>query len=492
MYSIRVRVPLFTKCGDCLGARIELVVSRCQNALQQRLAIFAAENDEAAAWQGQRDSRQGDVFTHRRRDAAGAAAQLLNADGEAAAVAASSLSPLPRSASHRPSHHNSFGSPAAAADLLSTRSFNASLLLDSLSLSTQSVDVNTSLLHSLAFAFSFPSSLLVIMSYGYNCDNTVTNSETVDCVFGYSPNVAAAGLFIGLFGVMAGVHLMQAYRSRSLIPLGLAFLALAEIGGFIARLIVIGNFSTNGFIAMSVLLIIPASLLALANYSTLAKLTGLASDADSAVYQQSSQGNRVQRTVFSLTHPLLEDRRLNPVFVYESFKLLAMTGSIIQIVGINDLISSSSSTVTEGEHLLVGGLSVILFTMGCFFLALAYVVLSPHYDLRLSSAPATRYLCIGMTVTMLILGVRQVYRLVEYALGTGSWVEQHEVMYYVLDATLCLLALVAFAVFDFGHNLAVAEEEMAANHKNANAKAVQMASTNGAPVHVVIAEVAEA
>jgi hypothetical protein len=307
------------------------------------------------------------------------------------------------------------------------------------------------------------------MSAATSCtfDHAPSNSELVDCVFGYSPSVPAAGLFIALFSLLLLVHLALTIRSRSLYSLWLVVCCASEIAGFAVRVAVIDSFTVSSFIGMTTLLIISPSLLALINYSLIGRITKMGSGIEPHTTPISSLSFPLSRLSLGVfLHPFLPNHRLNPDFVSRLFSLLAVLSVILQAVGISDLTSTSasSSTVTFGQHLLIGGLAVQLFTYCSFLIVCGYVHLSPHYSFS-TSWPAMTKLSWLMGMTMTVLLMRGVYRLIQYATGVQSSISQHEEAFYTCDALLVLIVVVVFAALDVGRTTQIVEQEFEAKQK---------------------------
>ena len=300
-----------------------------------------------------------------------------------------------------------------------------------------------------------------------------STSEVVDCVFGYSPNVGAASLFLSLFLLLALAHSFLAYRARSLLGLGLALICTAELAGFAIRIGVVHAWATSAFIAMTVLLIISASLIGLVNYVLIGRVVKMASGIDPSSSPSSLTAGWTPSARLGLDvllHPLLADGRLNPDFISRLFSLLQLLSVVLQIAGITNLTSStaSPSDISQGQHLLIAGLSIQLFTYACFFATTLYVRVSPSYDFHQGAAqwPAMHRLLSTMTATMCLLTMRGIYRLIEYASGADSSVGRTEAPFYTCDALLVFAALLTFAALDISSSANRAEDEFHASRKS--------------------------
>lgn len=114
--------------------------------------------------------------------------------------------------------------------------------------------------------------------------------------------------------------------------------------------------------------------------------------------------------------------------------------------------SGSQDSATTGEHIIIGGLLVqILFFS--FFIIVAVV-----FHIRMQKVPTSKVLSSDTTAHVwrkhlfalyggsLLILVRSVFRLIEYAQGNDGYLISHELFLYVFDALLMLLTTVLFAV----------------------------------------------
>jgi hypothetical protein len=120
--------------------------------------------------------------------------------------------------------------------------------------------------------------------------------------------------------------------------------------------------------------------------------------------------------------------------------------------------SGTISAMNTGEHITIGGLCVqlVFFTF--------FVLTSVVFHTRLRSRPTQQTIQVGQRynlgmirswesvlwglyiASMLIL-IRSVFRLIEYAQGNDGYLISHEAFMYVFDATLMFFAMVAMNLF---------------------------------------------
>jgi hypothetical protein len=114
--------------------------------------------------------------------------------------------------------------------------------------------------------------------------------------------------------------------------------------------------------------------------------------------------------------------------------------------------AGTKSSMNTGSHIIVGGLVVqILFFS--FFIVVAVV-----FHVRMDRVPTSKLLASDTTAhvwkkhlralyigSVLIL-VRSVFRMIEYAQGNAGYIISHEVFLYVFDACLMLATMTLFAI----------------------------------------------
>ncbi|GME34133.1 putative RTM1-like protein [Neofusicoccum parvum] len=106
------------------------------------------------------------------------------------------------------------------------------------------------------------------------------------------------------------------------------------------------------------------------------------------------------------------------------------------------------SFVLQGEHMIIGGLVVQVL----FFSVFVVVGTVFHYQMRMVPAvkvtqevlPWQAHMHILYAASVLIL-VRSLFRLAEYAQGNDGYLVLHEVFLYIFDAALMLATMVVFA-----------------------------------------------
>lgn len=123
--------------------------------------------------------------------------------------------------------------------------------------------------------------------------------------------------------------------------------------------------------------------------------------------------------------------------------------NLIQTPGGGIMASGTVSALSTGEHIIIGGLVVQLLFFCCF------VVTSAVFHVRISRAPTTKILAHSIPwerqlyvlygASLLIL-VRSIFRLIEYAQGNDGYLISHEVFLYIFDSTLMVATMVLLAL----------------------------------------------
>ena len=110
--------------------------------------------------------------------------------------------------------------------------------------------------------------------------------------------------------------------------------------------------------------------------------------------------------------------------------------------------SGSISAMKTGEHIIIGGLVVQLLFFGCF------MVTSAVFHVRMCNQPTSAVLTrsipwerqiYALYGSSLLILIRSVFRLIEYAQGNNGYLISHEAFLYIFDATLMLATMVLSA-----------------------------------------------
>lgn len=111
--------------------------------------------------------------------------------------------------------------------------------------------------------------------------------------------------------------------------------------------------------------------------------------------------------------------------------------------------SGTASAMTTGENIIIIGLVVQILFFSCF------VVTAGVFHYKLWRQPTTKSLglssmwqksLLSLYAGSLLIWIRCIFRLIEYAQGNDGFLISHEAFLYVFDATLMIGVMVLFAV----------------------------------------------
>ncbi|CEJ62836.1 hypothetical protein PMG11_11322 [Penicillium brasilianum] len=252
-------------------------------------------------------------------------------------------------------------------------------------------------------------------------------------LYRYTPSTSAAAVFVALFSLMTLCHLFQLLRSRSWYFLSFLTGGIFEIIGYVCRILAHNNKeSVPIYSVMTILILLAPPLFAVSIYMVLSRL---------------------------IIH--LRAEELSAVSVKWMPKIFVVgdvVGFVAQAAGGGIMASGSVSSYNLGEHITVAGLAVQLLFFAIFMVTCALF----HYRLR--RCPTAKViqvksdkngkafrtwesLLVGLYISSLLILVRSVFRLIEFAQGNDGYLISHEVFLYVFDATLMFLAMAAMAAF---------------------------------------------
>ncbi|KAL1591359.1 hypothetical protein SLS60_012058 [Paraconiothyrium brasiliense] len=244
-------------------------------------------------------------------------------------------------------------------------------------------------------------------------------------LYRYDPFMAAAVIFIILFLVITAIHFYQLIRTRAW------FFIPFIIGGFFQVIGYIGrakssaespNWTVPTYSLQTILLLVAPALYAASIYMILGRII-LLTDGE--------------------VHSIIKKKWLTKIFVMGDVVSFLMQGA-----GGGIMATGTLSALKTGENIIIGGLVVQLLFFGCF------MVTSAIFHIRMHKMPTTavlaqplpweRHLYTLYGASLLIL-VRSVFRLIEYAQGNAGYLITHEVFLYVFDSTLMLATMMLLA-----------------------------------------------
>ncbi|KAE8154306.1 RTA1 like protein-domain-containing protein [Aspergillus avenaceus] len=255
-------------------------------------------------------------------------------------------------------------------------------------------------------------------------------------LYRYTPSLPAAIIFIVLFVLTTAYHLYQVLRSRCWYFLIFVTGGIFQIIGYICRALAHSNKESIPLYSVgTVLILLAPPLYAASIYMTL---------------------GRIIRHLDAEPLTPIPTKWLTTIFV---------TGDVIafcaQAAGGGIMATGSISAMHTGENITIAGLAVQLVFFSVF------IVISTIFHSRIRKTPTRkstgtsffpRYwrdetwetVLLGLYAASVLILVRSIFRLVEYAQGNDGYLISHEAFMYVFDAMLMFVAMVGMSVFHPG------------------------------------------
>ncbi|KAL2851426.1 RTA1 like protein [Aspergillus pseudodeflectus] len=261
----------------------------------------------------------------------------------------------------------------------------------------------------------------------------MAEQDTVDFqLYRYTPNRAAAGLFVALFLLTTIYHVYQVWRRRAWYFTAFVVGGIFQIIGYICRIIAHDNKESIPIYSIQAILILLAPpLYAASIYMVLGRLITF---------------------LHAEKLSMVPTRWMTKIFV---------TGDVIafvmQAAGGGIMATGTIENYNLGENITIGGLavqlaffSVFMVTCGIFHRRIRH---SPTHEVTVLSAHLHEQkmrgwetVLVGLYAASVLILVRSIFRVVEYVQGNDGYLISHEVFMYVFDASLMFLAMVVMNV----------------------------------------------
>ncbi|CAI7595884.1 unnamed protein product [Penicillium glandicola] len=242
----------------------------------------------------------------------------------------------------------------------------------------------------------------------------------------YYPSLSAAIVFIVCFAIVTLMHTYHLFRTRTWFFIPLTIGGYFELVGYIGRALSSKqspDWSVGPYVMQSTLLLVAPALFAASIYMALGRIIVMAKGEQFA---------------------LIRVQWMTKIFVAGD-----VLSFLMQASGAGIMVSGSSNSKSTGQNVIIGGLVVQIVFFG-FFLISALV-----FQLRITSEPTAlavanqypwrKHMWALHTSSILVL-IRSVVRVVEYAQGTSGYLMRHEVFIYVFDGLLMFTLMVIFVV----------------------------------------------
>lgn len=253
--------------------------------------------------------------------------------------------------------------------------------------------------------------------------------------FHYYPNVPLAIVSLVVYILLSVALLVRVYLTKSrnfLYILGIT--GLMESVGYIFRLVSAKNTTLGTYIGMSLFLLLPPNALALVNYKATGEMIRLSGVPPSRFW-------------------------LKPKFVTWFFFSSDVFAFLLQGSG-GGLQAMSAEMAAMGKTITLVGLIVQLFFFASFALITIHVHRSPKYQYTVvGQTNPKRNLSICLYITLILLYVRSIYRIAEYAGGYDGVIATTEWAFYVFDTLIIAISFVVYFVLFIGNYLPKRNEE---------------------------------
>ncbi|KAF5868707.1 putative rta1 like protein [Botrytis fragariae] len=263
-------------------------------------------------------------------------------------------------------------------------------------------------------------------------DSPVPTDNPVYKLYRYTPNIAAAVIFLIAFAATMLYHVYQMIRNRSWYFTPLVIGGTFEVVGYIFRIMAHSNKESIPIYSITTILILLApALFAASIYMVLGRLI-VALDAED----------------------------LSPIrkkWMTKVFVIGDVIAFLSQAAGGGIMASGTASALATGEHITIAGLaiqlaffSVFIFTATIFHRRFqrtantAPMRMSVQYMMKNKNWEALLYV---LYITSALILIRSAFRLIEYAGGNDGYLLSHEAFAYIFDATLMLFVMVILNIF---------------------------------------------
>lgn len=252
------------------------------------------------------------------------------------------------------------------------------------------------------------------------------DTNSITDYYQYSPSIALNVVALVLFFLITVVIAIQTFKLKSKFMWLVVFTGCLEVTGYICHLISSEVYDLSAYIVNLVFIIMAPNFLALANYICVGKI---AEQLD------------------------LNGRFLNTKTIASGFFIIDLICIGVQGAGsaiISSTLQSSGKASSSGTTIVLIGLAIQLFFFANFTAVTAYVY---YLQKRRASNKVPFQLYIGLTATILLITMRNAYRVVEIAVGWAGYLNTHEKYFYCLDALPIFIAFCIYSLLPFGKYL---------------------------------------
>ncbi|KAJ2402609.1 hypothetical protein GGI23_000595 [Coemansia sp. RSA 2559] len=256
--------------------------------------------------------------------------------------------------------------------------------------------------------------------------------------FTYIPANVYPEVALGVYAVVGTVLVILGVRTRAQRWVHiLSGTAYAEALGYAFRTVCVTKTTFAMYVLMTLFLLLPPNAIALFNYKTIGEIIRANND-------------RVGAQNKSRWRFWLKPRFVNWFYFSSDVFSILMQGA-------GGGMMTSYSTRDTGKSIVLVGLIVQLFFFACFLATSVYVWRRPAYLVHQaprdrSQAAAKRKIMVNITLTTILLYIRSIYRIAEFADGYGGKIYSAEWAFYVFDTVIVFVAFLVYMVLYVGPN----------------------------------------
>ncbi|KAL4986807.1 RTA1 like protein [Aspergillus falconensis] len=251
-------------------------------------------------------------------------------------------------------------------------------------------------------------------------------------LYRYTPNRAAAGIFVALFLLTTIYHAYQLRRRRAWYFIAFVIGGIFQIIGYICRILAHKNKeSVPIYSVQAILILLAPPLYAASIYMVLGRL---------------------------IMFLRAEKLSMVPVrWMTKIFVLGDVIGFVAQAAGGGIMASGTIENYNLGEDVTVAGLavqlaffSVFMITCGIFHRRIRQSPTQEVVDISARLREQKKWgwetVLVGLYTASVLILVRSIFRVIEYVQGNDGYLISHEVFMYVFDSALMFSAMVVMNV----------------------------------------------
>eukprot|EP00835_Amoeboradix_gromovi_P003445 NODE_227_length_13866_cov_0.400305.p6 type:complete len:273 gc:universal NODE_227_length_13866_cov_0.400305:9922-10740(+) len=235
--------------------------------------------------------------------------------------------------------------------------------------------------------------------------------------FGFQPDLNLCYIAIAVLGLLTVVltaqNIWMMGKKKYLYMYVLTGSGLAEIAGYVGRIVTINDPTLPNFIFMDVFLLLTPIALAYFEYKTVGKL--------------------MVKIKLEKAFGFIPAKWVSLLFVFSDF-----VSFVVQSAAAGYLTSGDENLEKIGKAIMLTGLGIQIVFFTFFFILMTHVFIK-------SKGMWVPFL--SLYIQMGCLYTRGVYRIIEFASSHDSEVNQHEYYFYIFDSLMITICFVSYIVF---------------------------------------------